>query len=135
VKRLLAAAFLVTLAACGSEDSQPAGPSQLQVEDVTIGTGATAGTGDTVTIDYIASLTNGNVIDNSYQTGRPYTFRLGAGQAIAGVDQGIVGMRVGGKRRLTIPPSLAYGSSGQPPAVPPNATLRFEAELRAIAGR
>jgi FKBP-type peptidyl-prolyl cis-trans isomerase len=134
VNRLLAAFPLVALVACGG-DGTPAGPTQLQIEEITVGTGATAGTGDTVTIDYIVSLTNGNVIDNSYASGRPYTFRIGAGQAIQGVDQGIVGMRVGGKRRLTIPPSLAYGSSGQPPAVPPNATLRFEAELRAIAGR
>jgi FKBP-type peptidyl-prolyl cis-trans isomerase len=134
VTRFLVVLAVVALVGCGGGDT-PSGPTQLQVEDITVGTGATAATGDTVTIDYIVTLTNGTVIDNSYATGRPYTFRIGAGQAISGVDQGVVGMRVGGKRRLTIPPSLAYGDQGVPPTIPPNATLRFETELRAVAGR
>jgi FKBP-type peptidyl-prolyl cis-trans isomerase len=106
-------------------------PAQLQVEDLTVGTGPTALAGDTVTIHYIGRFTNGQVFDNSYDRGEPLTFRLGTGAVIAGVDQGVVGMKVGGKRRLTVPPNLAYGSSGQG-SIPPNATLVFEIDLISV---
>jgi FKBP-type peptidyl-prolyl cis-trans isomerase len=129
-----AALALILLAACGGGEDLPAGPSSLQVEDIVVGTGATAAAGDTVTVHYVGTLLDGTVFESSYAINRPYTFRLGAGAVIAGWDQGIPGMRVGGKRRLTIPPSLAYGSRGAGP-IPPNATIRFEVELLAIAGR
>jgi FKBP-type peptidyl-prolyl cis-trans isomerase FkpA len=134
-KELVIALALLGLAACGGDSGTSGTPTggSLVVEDITVGTGATAVSGDTVTVHYIGALTNGAVFDTSY--GRsPYTFRLGANQVIAGFDQGIVGMKVGGKRRLTIPPSLGYGSQGNGP-IPPNSTLVFEVELVSIAGK
>ena len=104
--------------------------NQLQVTDETIGTGATAAPGDTVTVNYVGSLTNGTVFDASANHGTAgFTFPLGAGQVIKGWDQGIVGMKVGGKRKLVIPASLGYGSAGAGNVIPPNATLIFEVEL------
>jgi FKBP-type peptidyl-prolyl cis-trans isomerase len=129
---------LLAMAACGgdgeSTTSPSAGGGSLVVEDLVVGTGATAASGDTVTVHYLGTLTNGTKFDSSYDRGTPYSFLLGAGRVIAGFDQGVVGMRVGGKRRLTIPPSLAYGSAGQG-AIPPNSTLVFEVELLSIAGK
>jgi FKBP-type peptidyl-prolyl cis-trans isomerase len=106
----------------------------LVVQDLVVGTGATAAAGDVVTVHYVGTLTSGTKFDSSYDRNQPYTFRLGAGQVIAGFDQGVTGMRVGGKRRLTIPPDLAYGSQGQGP-IPPNATIVFEIDLLSIAGK
>jgi FKBP-type peptidyl-prolyl cis-trans isomerase len=122
--------LLLGLVACGGDT--PTGPSSVVVEDLVVGTGATAATGNTVTVNYVGRLQNGTQFDSSYDRGQPYTFRLGAGQVIAGWDQGVPGMKVGGKRRLTIPPSLAYGSQGYGP-IPPNSTLVFEIELLSIA--
>jgi FKBP-type peptidyl-prolyl cis-trans isomerase len=102
--------------------------------DLVTGTGATAASGDTVTVHYVGTFTNGQKFDSSYDRNQPFVFRVGAGQVIAGWDQGVPGMRVGGKRRLTIPPDLAYGSRGQGP-IPPNSTLVFEIELLSIAGK
>jgi len=99
-----------------------------------VGTGATAVSGDTVTVNYIGTLTDGTKFDSSYDRGQPYTFRLGAGAVIQGWDMGVPGMKVGGKRRLTIPPSLAYGSQGNGP-IPPNATLKFDIDLVSIQGK
>ena len=131
---LLFLAGVPFLPACKSSDNQDPGtqPSQLMVEDLTVGTGPTALIGDDVTIHYVGRFTSGQVFDNSYDRGQPLSFRLGAGQVIAGVDQGVVGMRVGGKRRLTIPPELAYGSTGYG-SIPPNATLVFEIDLISAA--
>jgi FKBP-type peptidyl-prolyl cis-trans isomerase len=137
LKRLLTLVCLASLAACGGEDTGTSASTggTLVVEDLVVGTGATAVVGDTVTVHYIGTLTNGNKFDSSYDRGAPLPpFRLGAGAVIPGFEQGIVGMRIGGKRRLTIPPSLAYGSTGQG-QIPPNATLVFEVELLAIAGK
>ena len=133
MNRLLAGCLLLALAACGGDDTVT-GPSEITTEEITVGTGATAAAGDTVTVHYILSLTNGNVLQSSYAVGSPITFQIGAGQVIPGFERGIVGMRVGGKRRVTIPPSLAYGSAGNA-LVPPNATIRFEIELVSIAGK
>ena len=135
MKRLLSLACLTTLAACGGGDTGTSASmgGTLVVEDLVVGTGATAAVGDTVTVHYRGSFTNGSVFDTSYG-GNPYSFRLGAGQVIPGFDQGVVGMRVGGKRRLTIPPSLGYGSQGSGP-IPGNTTIVFEVELVSIAGK
>ena len=109
-------------------------PAQLKVVDVTVGSGKEAGMGDLVSVDYTASLTEGTVVDSSRPRGKPLQFRLGAGQVIKGFERGIVGMKAGGVRRLTIPPDLAYGKKGVPPTIPPNATMVFEIELEAIGG-
>ena len=133
MNRLLACCLLLALAGCGGDDLT--GPSDITTEEITVGTGATAAVGDVVTVHYILSLTNGNVLQSSYtDLGAPITIQIGAGQVIPGFERGVVGMRVGGKRRVTIPPSLAYGSAGNGP-VPPNATIRFEIELVSIAGK
>ena len=104
--------------------------TQLQVTDEVVGTGATAMTGDSVTVDYVGSLTNGTVFDASKNHGTTgFTFNLGAGQVIQGWDQGIVGMKVGGKRKLVIPASLAYGNQAVGNVIPANSALIFEVEL------
>ncbi len=122
----------VILPACGSDN--PAGPTALVIDDLVVGTGATAVAGDTITVNYVGTLTSGQKFDSSYDRGTPFTFRLGAGAVIAGWDQGIPGMRVGGKRRLTIPPNLGYGNQQVGP-IPANSTLLFEVELVSIAGK
>jgi peptidylprolyl isomerase len=127
---VLAAAMAV--AGCGSDT--PNEPSFFRAEDIVVGEGNPAAAGDLLTVHYIGTLESGQVFDNSHARGEPITFRLGTGAVILGWDQGLVGMRVGGKRRLIIPPELAYGSRGQGP-IPPNATLHFEVDLVANAGR
>jgi peptidylprolyl isomerase len=124
-------AAATALAGCGSDT--PTAPVLFRAEDLVVGSGAPAVAGDTLTVHYIGTLEGGQVFDDSYARGEPYTFRLGAGAVIQGWDLGLVGIRVGGKRRLIIPPELAYGSQGRPP-IPPNATLHFDIELVANAG-
>jgi FKBP-type peptidyl-prolyl cis-trans isomerase len=103
--------------------------SGLEYWDITVGTGAVAQTGLHVKVDYTGWLTNGKKFDSSVGTGHPFELLLGAGQVIKGWDEGIVGMKVGGKRQLHIPPDLAYGAKGFPGAIPPNATLIFDVRL------
>ena len=137
MNRWLSAFTLLALAACGGGDSGTAPtPSEdpLRIEDMILGTGATAAVGDTVSVHYVGTLTNGTKFDSSYDRGQPYAFRIGAGQVIAGWDQGVPGMKVGGKRRLTIPPSLAYGNQAVG-SIPPNSTLVFDVELVSIVGK
>lgn len=105
----------------------------LKIEDVVVGTGAEAKNGDTVTVNYVGTLDDGTKFDSSYDRHQPFEFTLGAGQVIQGWDLGVLGMKVGGKRNLTIPPELAYGSQGQGP-IPPNATLHFTVELLGAKG-
>ena len=129
----LALVPVLLLAACGGSTDASSGGS-LVVQDLVVGAGATAATNDVVTVNYVGTLTNGTKFDSSYDRNQPYTFRLGAGAVIAGWDQGVVGMKVGGKRRLTIPPSLGYGDRAVA-TIPPNSTLVFEIELLSIAGK
>lgn len=110
--------------------TMPTNVTQLMMNDETLGTGAVAAAGDTVTVNYVGSLTDGTVFDASANHGTTgFSFTLGAGQVIAGWDQGIVGMRVGGTRRLVIPPALAYGSQAVGSVIPANSALIFEVQL------
>jgi FKBP-type peptidyl-prolyl cis-trans isomerase len=111
-----------------------AGPEQpLQKRDLVVGKGAEAKTGDTVTVDYVGTLPDGKEFDASKKHGdRGFTFTLGQGRVIKGWDQGVPGMKVGGKRKLMIPPNLGYGPMGSPPVIPPNSYLNFDVELRCI---
>ncbi len=105
---------------------------KLVVTDTTVGTGTAAKSGDHVYVNYVGTLTNGTKFDSSYDRGTPIDFILGSGQVIPGWDQGLVGMKVGGKRQLVIPPQLAYGPNAYGP-IPGNSTLVFQVELVKIA--
>jgi FKBP-type peptidyl-prolyl cis-trans isomerase FkpA len=107
---------------------------QLTVEEIQVGSGAEAVAGKQVSVHYTGWLTNGTKFDSSVDRGRPFQFRLGAGDVIKGWDQGVAGMKIGGKRKLTIPPELGYGARGAGGVIPPNATLVFEVELLGVAG-
>jgi len=111
----------------------PQPPSGLVVEDLTVGSGQTAAAGQTVTVHYTGWLTDGSKFDSSKDRNDPFVFSLGAGQVIRGWDQGVQGMQVGGKRKLTIPPELGYGTRGAGGVIPPNATLVFEVELLGVS--
>ena len=139
------ALFALFLSACGgSEDAKgdAAGarfeidsaaltktPSGLQYQDVVTGSGAEATPGQVAVVHYTGWLTDGSKFDSSRDRGEPFSFPLGAGQVIAGWDQGVAGMKVGGRRKLVIPPDLGYGEVGSPPVIPPSATLVFDVEL------
>jgi FKBP-type peptidyl-prolyl cis-trans isomerase len=101
----------------------------LQIEEIKLGTGQEATSGNRVTVHYVGTLTTGAKFDSSRDRNEGFAFKLGAGQVIQGWDQGVAGMKVGGMRKLTIPPELAYGARGYPPVIPPHSTLVFEVEL------
>lgn len=106
--------------------------SGLKIEDLQLGQGATAEASKTVTVHYTGWLENGVKFDSSVDRDDPFRFSLGRGQVIRGWDEGVAGMQVGGKRKLTIPPQLGYGAAGAGGVVPPNATLIFDVELLAV---
>ncbi len=113
--------------------STPA-PSELQIDDEVIGDGAEASSGHNVTVHYVGvAWSTGTEFDASWNRGEPFAFGLGAGQVISGWDQGVVGMRVGGRRRLTIPPDLGYGSRGAGGVIKPNETLVFVVDLIGVS--
>lgn len=134
---LLIAALTLSLA-----QNKPAGPTKvtgkptttsdgLQYWDIKVGTGATAASGQKVTVNYTGWLTSGKQFDSSVGK-KPFSFKLGAEQVIKGWDEGVAGMKVGGKRQLRIPPELGYGSRGFPGAIPPNSILVFDVELLGV---
>ena len=151
-KKILICACLATLFACASAQATDkkstkaaaakpaaAAPSKpvttasgLIYEDLVVGKGAVAKGGDRVSVHYTGWLTDHTKFDSSRDRGVPFEFPLGMGQVIPGWDQGVVGMKVGGKRKLTIPPNLGYGATGAGGVIPPNATLIFEVELLGI---
>lgn len=104
-------------------------PSGLKYEDLKVGDGPVAENGSTVTVHYTGWLRDNTKFDSSLDRGQPFSFVVGSGQVIRGWDEGVAGMKVGGRRRLTIPPELGYGERGAAGVIPPNATLLFEVEL------
>jgi peptidylprolyl isomerase len=115
--------------------AQPTGqpPRELESEDIVTGKGATAKEGDNVTVQYVGvNFSNGAEFDASWNRGEPFEFTLGAGQVIPGWDEGVAGMKEGGRRKLTIPPDQAYGPQGSPPAIGPNETLVFVIDLEKV---
>jgi len=105
--------------------------TELKIEDIKIGTGSAVKSGDTVSINYVGTLEDGTKFDSSYDRNEPFETQIGVGQVIEGWDKGVVGMQVGGKRKLTIPYQMAYGENGYGP-IPAKATLIFEVELMGI---
>ena len=103
--------------------------SGLKYADLEVGTGAEVKTGMLVLVNYEGRLANGEKFDSSYDRREPFSFKIGANQVIQGWEEGVIGMKVGGKRKLVIPPDLAYGEAGAPPRIPPNATLTFEVKV------
>jgi peptidylprolyl isomerase len=117
------------------EIGKPSGepPTELVKEDIVVGKGRAAKDGDRLTVDYVGvTFTYGDQFDASWDSGNPFTFTLGQGEVIPGWDQGVKGMKPGGRRKLTIPSELAYGEQGSPPAIPPNEPLVFVIDLRKI---
>lgn len=108
---------------------------RLEITDLVPGTGAAAASGDSLAIHYRGSLESGTEFDNSYDRGETLDFTLGVGELIKGMDEGLVGMRVGGKRRLRIPPYMGYGAPGIPGLIPPHSVLLFEVELVSVMPR
>jgi FKBP-type peptidyl-prolyl cis-trans isomerase len=106
--------------------------SGLEYWDIKVGSGATAQRGQMVKVHYTGWLTSGKKFDSSVDHGQPFTFHLGGGEVIKGWDEGVEGMKVGGKRQLRIPPELAYGQRGYPPIIPPSSTLIFDVELLGV---
>lgn len=133
MNRLAFLLILPLLVASGCSGSNPASPTvtgTLVIQDIVVGTGTAAAVGDTLTVTYTLSLGDGTVIP---QPSTPYSFVLGAGTVIPGWDQGLVGMRVGGERKLTVPPNLGYGNKANGP-IPANSTLIFDIHLLSVNG-
>jgi peptidylprolyl isomerase len=112
-----------------AKPAEPPGEPELKIEDQVIGTGAVVKKGSAVSVHYTGRLVDGTVFDSSVDRGKPFSFIVGGGSVIRGWEQGLIGMKVGGKRKLTIPPNLGYGDAGQPPTIPGHATLIFDIEL------
>ena len=111
------------------DTNQSTDSGKLVIEDIKVGEGKEVKSGDTVVMHYSGTLTDGTKFDSSYDRNEPFTTQIGVGQVIKGWDEGVPGMKIGGKRKLTIPSDLGYGASGAGAVIPPNATLIFEVEL------
>jgi peptidylprolyl isomerase len=147
---LLGVLIVVVLVSRGGEDEGSSGdavfgekpvieapeeppPAELEVEDIIEGDGAAAKEGDTLSVEYVGVLYDtGTEFDSNFGTGMPFQVQLGAGGVIPGWDEGLVGMKEGGRRQLIIPPELAYGPQGQPPDIPPDSTLIFQIDLVSV---
>jgi hypothetical protein len=123
------AAYLFVPGLPGRAGAEVTTPSGLKYTDLVVGDGPSPRTGQTAIVHYTGTLTDGTKFDSSLDRGQPYPFVLGTGNVIQGWHEGVATMKVGGKRRLVIPPALGYGALGRPPAIPPNATLIFDIEL------
>lgn len=121
-----------TAAAASAPTSEQSTPGGTKYTDITVGDGNVAEAGKSVTVHYTGTLEDGTKFDSSVDSGRPFTFNLGAGQVIKGWDEGVAGMKVGGKRKLIIPSNQGYGERGAGGVIPPNATLLFDVELLAV---
>lgn len=154
-RKVMVLGAVLLLLGCGGEDAEQAGtsqalapaqaptldlaaltetPSGLRYQDLVVGTGAEAVARRPVEVHYTGWLLDAEKFDSSLDRGEPFSFPLGEGQVIPGWDEGVAGMRVGGKRRLVIPPALGYGEGGYPPLIPPNSTLVFDVELLGVGG-
>ena len=134
---VIAAAVLLTLGYFlfirrSAQAQEVTTPSGLKYTDLVVGTGASPKPGQTVSVNYVGKLENGEQFDSSYDRGRPYDFKIGTGVVIKGWDEGLMTMKVGGKRKLVVPGKLAYGPQGRPPNIPSNATLVFDVELMGV---
>jgi peptidylprolyl isomerase len=107
-------------------------PDGLKYTDIVVGTGAQASKGDSITVHYTGWLSNGTEFDSSRTTGTPATFQIGVGAVIPGWDEAVITMKVGGKRRLVLPPALGYGTAGRPPTIPASSTLVFVVEMLGV---
>jgi len=132
---LVAGSLVAGVAGAGSEAAQAKVtlPGDLAYVDLRAGKGARAKSGDAVRVHYVGTLQDGTKFDSSRDRNEPFEFTLGEGRVIAGWDQGVVGMRVGGLRKLIVPPALGYGAGGMGDKIPPNATLIFTIELLALS--
>ena len=130
VLALSAVAYI--LAKRGSTGSEIKTASGLKYVDLVEGTGATPQRGQTITVHYTGTLENGKKFESSVDRGTPADFRIGVGEVIKGWDEGLISMKVGGKRKLTIPSNLGYGPRGKPPDIPGNSTLLFDVELLGV---
>jgi FKBP-type peptidyl-prolyl cis-trans isomerase len=128
----LAIGLGVPAAAVAAPHHQVVLPDGLRYTDSVIGRGAVAKPGENVRVHYVGTLTDGTKFDSSRDRNEPFVFPLGAGRVIKGWDEGVAGMRVGGRRRLVVPPQLGYGAAGAGGVIPPNATLIFDIELLGI---
>ncbi len=121
--------FLLPLAGHAAEEAMVKTSSGLQYADLVVGKGREAHAGETATVHYTGTLVDGTKFDSSKDRNQPFSFRLGAGRVIKGWDEGVEGMKIGGARKLVIPPQLGYGARGAGARIPPNATLIFQVEL------
>lgn len=128
----VAAVLFFVLRGGGGAGDEVTTASGLKYIDEVVGTGDSPTSGQNVTVHYTGTLENGTKFDSSVDRGQPYKFRIGTGSVIKGWDEGVITMKVGGKRKLIIPAKLGYGAAGRPPEIPPNSTLLFEVELLSV---